>query len=103
MTNPATYKDVFPQIRNDLAIQVAKLKSEGKELEAHRLSQRTNFDLEMIQEVGYVNGVENYSRYFDGRKPGEPPYSLLEYFKTCSDDWLTIIDESQHYCSANSR
>jgi excinuclease ABC subunit B len=94
MTNPATYKDVFPQIRNDLAIQVAKLKSEGKELEAHRLSQRTNFDLEMIQEVGYVNGVENYSRYFDGRKPGEPPYSLLEYFKTCSDDWLTIIDES---------
>ena len=94
MTNPATYKDVFPQIRNDLAIQVAKLKSEGKELEAHRLSQRTNFDLEMIQEVGYVNGVENYSRYFDGRKPGEPPYSLLEYFKACSDDWLTIIDES---------
>jgi excinuclease ABC subunit B len=94
MTNPATYKDVFPQIRNDLAIQVAKLKSEGKELEAHRLSQRTNFDLEMIQEVGYVNGVENYSRYFDGRKPGEPPYSLLEYFKASSDDFLTIIDES---------
>jgi excinuclease ABC subunit B len=94
MTNPATYKDVFPQIKKDLSIQVSKLKSEGKELEAHRLNQRTNFDLEMIQEVGYVNGIENYSRYFDGRKPGEPPYSLLEYFKTCSDDWLTIIDES---------
>jgi excinuclease ABC subunit B len=94
MTNPATYKDVFPQIRKDLAIQVAKLKSEGKELEAHRLAQRTNFDLEMIQEVGYVNGVENYSRYFDGRKPGDAPYSLLEYFKASSDDFLTIIDES---------
>jgi excinuclease ABC subunit B len=94
MTNPATYKDVFPQIKNDLAIQVAKLKSEGKELEAHRINQRTNFDLEMINEVGYVNGIENYSRYFDGRKPGEPPYSLLEYFKACSNDWLTIIDES---------
>ena len=94
MTNPATYKDVFPKIKNDLAIQVAKLKNEGKILEAHRLSQRTTFDLEMIQEVGYVNGVENYSRYFDGRKPGEPPYSLLNYFDACSDDWLTMIDES---------
>lgn len=94
MTNPATYKDVFPQIKNDLAAQVALLKSEGKDLEAHRINQRTNFDLEMIQEVGYVNGIENYSRYFDGRKPGQPPYSLLEYFKACSDDWLTIIDES---------
>jgi len=94
MTNPETYKDVFPQIKNDLAIQVAKLKSEGKALEAQRINQRTNFDLEMIQEVGYVNGIENYSRYFDGRKPGEPPYSLLEYFKAASNDWLTIIDES---------
>src|ERR1035437_8893093 len=94
MTNPATYKDVFPQIKKDLAIQVEKLKKEGRKLEAHRLNQRTNFDLEMIKEVGYVNGVENYSRYFDGRKPGEPPYSLLEYFKTCSKDFLTIIDES---------
>jgi len=94
MTNPATYKDVFPKIKEDLAIQVAKLKSEGKALEAHRLNQRTNFDLEMLQEVGYVNGIENYSRYFDGRKPGDPPYSLLEYFKACSDDWLTIVDES---------
>jgi excinuclease ABC subunit B len=94
MTNPATYKDVFPKIKNDLAIQVAKLKNEGKILEAHRLSQRTTFDLEMIQEVGYVNGIENYSRYFDGRKPGEPPYSLLNYFDACSDDWLTMIDES---------
>jgi len=94
MTNPATYKDVFPQIKNDLAIQVAKLKSEGKALEAQRLNQRTTFDLEMLQEVGHVNGIENYSRYFDGRKPGEPPYSLLEYFKAASNEWLTIIDES---------
>jgi excinuclease ABC subunit B len=48
----------------------------------------------MIREIGYVNGIENYSRYFDGRKPGQPPYTLLNYFDTCADDWLTIIDES---------
>ena len=94
MTDPITYKNVFPQIRNDLYKRVKELKSQGKLLEAQRLNQRTNFDLDMINELGYVNGVENYSRYFDGRKPGEPPYTLLDYFKKCSDDFLTIIDES---------
>ena len=94
MTNPQTYKDVFPQIKNDLALRVSELKASGKILEAHRLSQKTNYDLEMIQEIGYVNGIENYSRYFDGRKKGEAPYTLLNYFKECSADWLTIIDES---------
>lgn len=94
MTNPNTYKSVFQQIRNDLATRVNELKKQGKQLEAHRLSQRTNFDLEMIQEIGYVNGIENYSRYFDGRKPGQPPYTLLNYFDACDKDWLTIIDES---------
>lgn len=94
MTNPQIYKDVFPKIRNDLKIRVDELKGQKKVLEAHRLNQRTNYDLEMIEEIGFVNGIENYSRYFDGRKPGEPPYTLLDYFKQCSDDFLTIIDES---------
>ena len=94
MTDPITYKEVFPQIKKDLAQRVDELKMQGKLLEAHRLNQKTNYDLEMIQEIGFVNGIENYSRYFDGRKPGEPPYSLLNYFKECSNDFLTIIDES---------
>jgi excinuclease ABC subunit B len=94
MTDPNTYKDVFPQIKKDLAERVEELKSQGKVLEAHRINQRTNYDLEMIKELGFVNGIENYSRYFDGRKVGEPPYTLLSYLKHSSDDFLTIIDES---------
>ncbi|PIR79671.1 MAG: excinuclease ABC subunit B [Candidatus Levybacteria bacterium CG10_big_fil_rev_8_21_14_0_10_35_13] len=94
MTDPLTYKNVFPKIRHDLDLRIDELKKAGKLLEAQRLTQRTNFDLDMINELGYVNGVENYSRYFDGRKPGEPPYTLLDYFKHCSSDFLTIIDES---------
>ena len=94
MTDPQTYSNVFPMIRADMEKQVKKLKSLGKTLEAHRLEQRTNFDLEMIKEVGYVNGIENYSRYFDGRAPGQPPYTLLDYFNHASKDFLCIIDES---------
>lgn len=91
MTDPAAYADVFKKIRNDLDSQVKLLKSSGKELEAHRLNQRVNYDLEMIQEVGFVNGIENYSRYFDGREVGQPPYTLLDYFP---EDSLMVIDES---------
>jgi len=94
MTDPQTYENVFPMIRNDMRNQVIKLKKIGKNMEAHRLEQRTNFDLEMIKEVGYVNGIENYSRYFDGRTPGQPPYTLLDYFNHAAKDFLTIIDES---------
>ncbi len=94
MTDPSTYKDVFPQIRKDMEQRAGQLKAEGKLLEAQRLQQRTNFDLDMISELGYVNGIENYSRYFDGRKPGDPPFSLLNYMSQCSKDYLTIIDES---------
>lgn len=94
MTDPNLYNDVFAQIRKDLVLQIEKFKKEGKFLEAQRIEQRTNFDLEMIKEVGYVNGIENYSRYFDGRNPGEPPYTLLDYFRACSEDFLCIIDES---------
>ncbi|HBB76108.1 MAG: excinuclease ABC subunit B [Candidatus Levybacteria bacterium RIFOXYA1_FULL_41_10] len=94
MTDPATYKNVFPQINKDLEERVGVLKKQGKILEAQRLTQRTNYDLEMIKEVGYVNGIENYSRYFDGRSPGDPPFSLLDYFEEASKEWLCIIDES---------
>lgn len=95
MTDPRSYTSVFAKIKKDLAERVKELKQENKELEARRLEQRTNYDLEMIREVGYVNGIENYSRYFDGRLPGQPPYSLLEYFEKCSPkDWLCFIDES---------
>jgi excinuclease ABC subunit B len=94
MTDPKTYNDVFPLIKHDLDKQVAALKERGKALEAQRLWQRTNYDLEMVKELGFVNGIENYSSYFDGRKPGEPPYSLLDYFEHAAKDWLLIVDES---------
>ncbi len=94
MTDPLTYKDVFPQIRSDMEKRVKELKLEGKLLEAQRLQQKVSYDLDMISELGYVNGIENYSRYFDGRKPGEPPFTLLNYMAECSKDYLTIIDES---------
>ena len=76
MTNPDSYKDVFEKIKNDLSIRVKELKAEGKVLEAHRIAQKVTYDLEMIQEVGYVKGIENYSRYFDGRASGDAPAPL---------------------------
>lgn len=95
ITDPTKNKNVFDEIKSDLTSSVKRLKSMGKDLEAHRLSQRVTYDLEMIQEVGYVKGIENYSRYFDGRSPGDPPFSLLDYFKEpYGSDWLVAIDES---------
>lgn len=94
ITNRGSYDEVFKQIRADLEIRLAEFKIQGKLLEAHRLKQRTEYDLQMIKELGYVNGIENYSRYFDGRTPGEAPYSLLEYFLEASDNFLLIVDES---------
>lgn len=94
MTDPSTYDGVFPRIREDMEKQVKKLSDMGKIVEAQRLRQRTNYDLEMIREVGYVNGIENYSIYFDGRSPGDPPYTLLDYFKHDDKDWLLFVDES---------
>ncbi len=88
-------KHVFKDIKNDLTKRVVELKKSGKELEAHRLKQRVTYDLEMIEQVGYVKGIENYSRYFDGRKPGDPPYTLLDYFnEPFNKDWLVVADES---------
>lgn len=78
-------------IEEDLNKQVAKFEKEGRLIEGQRIKQRTNFDLEMIREIGYCNGIENYSRYLDGREPGQPPYTLLDYFP---EDYLMIIDES---------
>lgn len=94
MTDPRSYTDAFAAIRRDLDKQVKHFKDVGKLLEAQRITQRTNFDLEMLREVGYVNGIENYSSYFDGRKPGQPPYTLIDYLETASDDWLLLVDES---------
>src|SRR4051794_3312301 len=78
-------------IKDELDIQVMKLRGQGKLLEAQRLLARTKYDLEMIQEVGYCSGIENYSRHLDGRQPGEKPYTLIDYFPK---DFLLIIDES---------
>lgn len=94
MTDPATYHDAFARINADLDKRVAELRAENKLLEAQRLAQRTHYDLEMIKEVGYVNGIENYSIYFEDRPPGAAPYSLIDYFKAASDDWLLLVDES---------
>ena len=79
------------EIREELVNRLEELRSNDKLLEAQRLEQRTNFDLEMMMEVGYCSGIENYSRYFSGRKPGERPYTLIDFFP---DNFLTIIDES---------
>lgn len=78
-------------IRAELKEQLALLRSEDKLIEAQRLEQRTNYDMEMLLEMGYCNGIENYSRHMDGRSPGESPYTLLDFFP---DDYLTVIDES---------
>ena len=95
ITDPSKHTDVFEQIKKDLSQRVKELKKQGKLLEAQRLSQRVTYDLEMIQEIGYVKGIENYSRYFDGRSPGDAPYSLLDYFKEpYGKEWLVIVDES---------
>lgn len=95
MTDPAKHKGVFKQIEDDLNLRTKELRKQGKLLEAQRLHQRVIYDLEMIQEIGYVKGIENYSRYFDGRAPGEAPYSLLDYFtEPYGKDWLVIVDES---------
>ncbi|MAT53670.1 MAG: excinuclease ABC subunit B [Saprospirales bacterium] len=84
-------KEVIREIEDEMFAQVKYFESEGKYLEAQRVRERTNFDLEMIRELGYCSGVENYSRFFDGRKQGTRPFCLLDYFP---DDYLMIVDES---------
>src|SRR5205085_12403432 len=79
------------EIQEDMVKQVDYMKSLGQHLEAKRLEDRVTYDLEMIRELGYCSGIENYSRYFDGREPGERPFCLLDYFP---DDFVMVIDES---------
>ena len=78
-------------IEHDMALRIDEFEKEGKLLEAQRIGQRTRYDIEMLREIGMCNGIENYSRYFDGRQPGDPPFCLLDYFP---DDFLLMIDES---------
>ncbi len=91
VTNPSSLQNAIIQIQEDLVKQVKFFKSEGKETEAKRLLERTEYDLEMMRELGYCSGIENYSRYLDGRSPGTRPYCLLDYFP---EDFIMMIDES---------
>lgn len=90
-TSKEAIEKALEEIEKDMIERVDELKGMNKLIEAQRLEQRTRYDMEMMREIGYCQGVENYSRYFDGRKPGQPPFTLIDYFK---DDFLTIIDES---------
>ncbi|MBI1888344.1 MAG: excinuclease ABC subunit UvrB [Candidatus Spechtbacteria bacterium] len=87
-------KIAIVNIRNELSDRLKFLRSRGKLLEAQRLEQKTNFDLEIIEETGFCHGIENYSRHFDFRRPGEAPYTLLDFFPYANKDFLTVIDES---------
>jgi len=91
ISSEETIKRALVTIESELEERLSDMRESGKLLEAQRLEQRTKFDMEMIDEVGYCSGIENYSRHFSGRKPGEQPYTLLDFFK---DDWLLMIDES---------
>ena len=89
--------DVLKQIKKEMKSRLAELRKQGKPLEADRLERRTKQDLSLIAEIGYCNGIENYSRFFDKRQPGEPPYTLISYFPKDKDgnpDFLTVVDES---------
>ncbi|MGX1025188.1 excinuclease ABC subunit UvrB [Psychroflexus sp. MBR-150] len=91
VTSPERLNSAIDQIALDLGKQIEFFKHQGKPLEAKRIEERTNFDLEMIKELGYCSGIENYSRYLDGRSPGSRPFCLLDYFP---DDYLMMVDES---------
>ncbi len=99
LLDPQSQQQALQEIRQDTAQRVAELNHLGKTLEAYRLQQKVNYDLERIEEFGFVNGIENYSSYFDGRQAGEPPYTLIDYLifnqkKFKKDSFLTVIDES---------
>ncbi len=82
---------IFDEIKHDCLVRVKEFEEQGKLIEAQRIKERVFYDIEMMREVGYCNGIENYSRYFDGRQPGQAPYTLLDYFP---DDFIVFIDES---------
>ena len=90
-TDPEHMEDHIAEIERDLQERITEFEKDGRLLEAQRIAQRTRYDIEMMREIGYCQGIENYSRYFDGRKPGDAPYTLLDYFP---DEFLVMIDES---------
>ena len=90
-TSQESREENIARIEADMEKRVAQFEQEGKLLEAQRIGQRTRYDIEMLREIGFCNGIENYSRYFDGRQPGDPPFCLLDYFPK---DFLVMIDES---------
>ena len=99
VVNPKTQEDALKDIERDLNLRLAEMREQGKTIEAYRIEQKVRYDIEMIKEFGFVNGIENYSRYFDGRKPGDPPFTLLDYFAENGrlfhdNKFLTFIDES---------
>ncbi|PJE75550.1 excinuclease ABC subunit UvrB [Candidatus Uhrbacteria bacterium CG10_big_fil_rev_8_21_14_0_10_48_11] len=99
VTPPDDKEDAIAAIRDELGIRLDELKATDKLIEAQRLLERTNYDLELIETTGYCNGIENYSRHFDGRVPGEPPFTLLDYFSYAArqqqlSSFLTFLDES---------
>tara|TARA_Y100000589_G_C27199503_1_gene648814 strand:+ start:15508 stop:17511 length:2004 start_codon:yes stop_codon:yes gene_type:complete len=91
VTNTDSIKDAIDMINKDMNVEVESLRKSGKIEESNRLKERTSYDIEMIRELGYCSGIENYSRYFDRRKPGQRPFCLLDYFP---NDFLIVIDES---------
>ncbi|MFA5802822.1 MAG: excinuclease ABC subunit UvrB, partial [Thermoleophilia bacterium] len=93
VTSPETIESALEEIRTEMDMRIAELKSQGKEIEAHRLLMRTRYDMEMMKETGFCSGIENYSRILDGRAPGEPPNTLLEFFP---DDFICFLDESHN-------
>lgn len=99
MTDPVAQEDGLKKIEQDLEKRLKEFRDQGKIVEAYRLEQKVNYDLDMIRELGFVNGIENYSIYFDGRNPGDPPYTLLDYMNHNAKEfgdgsYLTIVDES---------
>lgn len=99
VVNPTTQQEALKNIRQELAGRLDQLKAESKQLEAYRLKQKVKYDLDMIESLGFVGGIENYSRYFEGRAAGSPPFTLLDYFADAAkrfktDGFLTVVDES---------
>lgn len=94
ITNLPSRQRAFKSIQTELKTRLQYFKKRGQLLEYERLKRRVKYDLEMIKNIGYCNGIENYSRHFDGRAPGQPPYTLIDYFLSSNKDFLTVIDES---------
>lgn len=94
VTPQETIEAMIPCIQDELKERIRVFRSQGKELEAQRIEQRTNYDLEMLREAGYASGIENYSRYLSNRNPGDPPFTLIDYFLYSKKEFLVLIDES---------